>query len=252
MKVKFLGTGTSHGVPVVGCECPVCLSDDKRNKRNRASVIIEDDGSFLLIDTSPEFRLQSLTYGIRKVDAVLFTHCHADHVCGFDDIRLYNELYDTVIPCFGNKETMEQLKLMFGYVFNCTQLGGGIPRVTMNIVDSEFTAAGFKVTPIPIFHGKLSIYGYRVGNFAYLTDCSAIPDSSMELLRGLEVLVLGALRFRPHPTHFNLKQAMEKAREIGAAGTYFTHICHDIDHETVENSLPEGMHLAYDGLEITI
>lgn len=252
MKVTFLGTGTSHGVPMIGCNCPVCCSDDPRDKRTRSSVLVEVDGRSLVIDTTPEFRVQVLRENVRRVDAVLFTHAHADHVFGLDDVRRFNEMSGREMPCYGSQDTLTTLRRAFDYVFVPTQLGGGKPSLELIEIDGQFEVAGVSVIPIPIFHGELPIHGYRIGNFAYVTDCSAIPAPSLELLQGLDVLVLGVLRHEPHETHFCLGEGLEIVERLRPRRAFFTHIAHKLGHEATNATLPEAVRLAWDGLQLDI
>jgi len=253
MKVIFLGTGTSHGIPMIGCDCPVCLSDDPRDKRTRPSILVQFDGYSILIDTTPELRLQCLTCGVSRVDAVLYTHSHADHVVGLDDLRRFNDVAGRAIRCFGTPETINDLKRMFPYAFRYDpDYPSAKPLLEAVEVTGPFELFGRTVIPVPLMHGKMRVLGYRIGDFAYCTDCSDIPSESVALLRDLEVLVLDALRFTPHPTHFNLPQAIEWAERIGARRTFLTHIAHEIKHASVEPTLPEGVSLAYDGLVIEV
>jgi phosphoribosyl 1,2-cyclic phosphate phosphodiesterase len=253
-RFTFLGTGTSHGIPMIGCTCAVCLSTDPHDNRTRPSVYIEvTDGPSILIDTSTDLRQQALTRHVRRVDAILFTHSHADHVMGFDEVRRFNALSGGSIPAYADGRTTADLKRMFNYVFDPpAQQGGGIPQLTLTTVDGPFTVGTVRVQPVPLMHGSRSILGYRFGNCAYLTDCSFIPDESWPLLRGLDVLVLDALRHRPHPTHFTVAQALAVAARLEPRHTYFTHICHDLAHEATNRSLPASVQLAYDGLALTI
>ncbi len=256
MEITFLGTGTSHGVPVLTCDCSVCRSDNPKNKRTRSSLWVQTRGASILIDTATEFRLQALRAGITRVDGVLYTHCHADHVFGFDDLRVFSELTKRDILVYGNKPTIEELREVFGYVFRKTQKGGGKPRVDTRVIDGPLSEPlqikGVSVQPIPVFHGRLPILGYRLGKLAYVTDCSSIPQASMELLQGLEVLVLGVVRYEPHPTHMHVGQALELVELLSPRQTYFTHISHLLEHEQVNKSLPAGVSLAYDHLKINI
>ena len=236
-------------MPVIACDCPVCLSADPRDKRHRCSAYLEWAGGGILIDTPPELRLQALAFGVRRVDAVLLTHGHADHVAGFDDLRRYNELAGRGLPVYGNAETMADIRRRWDYIFDpLTQLGGGKPDVTLHPVSTPFALLGRTVTPIPAWHGRLSVLGYRVGSFAYLTDCSDLPAPSRQLLRGLDVLVLGAIRRRPHATHFNLEQALAVAADLEPRRTYLTHLTHDLGHEETGRELPPGVAMGYDGL----
>jgi phosphoribosyl 1,2-cyclic phosphate phosphodiesterase len=252
LRITFLGTGTSHGVPMIGCDCGTCRSDDPRDRRSRPSVYIQsDDGTALLVDAGPDLRMQALTHDIRRVDAIFFTHGHADHVVGLDDVRRFNAIQRQTIPCFGDVSTVWDVSRMFAYVFDrATPKGGGIPRLEMFTVAGPFCVGRLEILPVPVLHGTRRILGLRVGRLAYLTDCSRIPDDSWPLLEGLDVLVLDALRERPHPTHFTIDEAVEAATRIGASRTYFTHMAHDLRHEPTCERLPKGMELAYDGLTL--
>lgn len=254
MRVTFLGTGTSSGVPVIGCQCNTCRSTDRRDHRWRPSIFIHlDDGTSVLVDTATDLRAQALAFGVSRVDVILFTHSHADHVLGLDDVRIFNFRQRTPIPCYGDERTLQAIRRMFAYAFDpATPRGGGLPELTLFHLDGPLELGGRTFIPVPIYHGHQMILGYRVGRFAYLTDCSAIPDSSWPLLEHLDVLVLDALRRKPHPTHFSLGQAVETARRIGARHTYFTHIAHELAHAETCAELPPGMSLAYDGLVVEV
>ena len=250
LHVTFLGTGTSHGVPAIGCDCETCRSDDSRDKRLRPSVYLRfDDGFGLLVDAGPDLRTQALQNNIRRVDAIFFTHGHADHMVGLDDVRRFNSLQKQRIPCYGDARTVWDVKRMFAYVFDATTpKGGGLPQLDLFTVAGPLCLGRHEVIPVPIFHGTRPILGIRVGGFAYLTDCSRIPDTSWALLENLDVLVLDALRETPHPTHFTITEAVEAARRVGARQTWFTHMAHDLRHAPTSARLPPGMELAYDGL----
>jgi len=254
MRIKFLGTGTSHGVPVLGCKCKTCASKDPKNTRYRTSVFVEDKNTPVIIDTPAEFRLRAIEYNITRLDGVLLTHAHADHVAGLDDIRRYNEMQMDFMPVYGNSDTLEEIKKRFFYIFEKTQEGGGKPKLVLKEISAyeSFNIKDIEILPLPVKHGELNVTGYRIQNFAYITDASLIPARTFDFLKGLKILVLNALRFEPHPTHFNLSQAIEMAEKIRAQVTYFTHITHIMEHNEVENKLPENMHLAYDGLELKI
>ena len=248
MRIVFLGTGTSHGIPMIGCDCAVCTSKDPRDQRLRTSVAIEAAGRCLLIDTTPELRLQCIANGIRRVDAVLFTHHHADHVTGLDDLRRFNELQRSQLPCYADARTATCLRRMFDYAFE--ERPGYLsakPRLRLHAIEGPFEVEGLSIVPIPLMHGCEPVFGFRCGRFAYCTDVSAIPESSYALLADLDVLVLDGLRRRPHPTHFHLDRAVEEAGRIKAARTYFTHIAHELGHASTCAELPAGMALAYDG-----
>ena len=252
MQITFLGTGTSHGVPMIGCDCRTCRSDDRRDRRSRPSVYLQAaDGTALLVDAGPDLRTQALSYNIRRVDAIFFTHGHADHIVGLDDVRRFNVIQKQVIPCFGDAQTVRDVAGMFSYVFDPnTAKGGGLPRLELFTIAGPFCVGALEIVPVPVMHGERLILGLRCGRVAYLTDCSRIPEASWPLLEDLDVLVLDALRDTPHPTHFTLAQAVEAAWRIGARQTYFTHMTHDLPHEATCARLPQGMELAYDGLVV--
>jgi phosphoribosyl 1,2-cyclic phosphate phosphodiesterase len=252
MNLRILGCGTSTGVPVIGCHCAVCTSKDPRNRRTRSSALVKTGGKNILIDTSTDLRSQSLANGVEKIDAVLFTHPHADHIHGIDDLRAFNLIQGGAIPCYGSLHTIERIKVMFDYIFRDDSYDGWKPNLTATAVDSPFDLGGVNVVPINIQHGPADIFGYRIGSFAYLTDCSSIPDESAALLAGLDVLVLGALRHKPHPTHFTVEQAIEASRIINPKRTILTHLGHSLDYHKDNPLLPDGIELAYDGLDLDI
>jgi phosphoribosyl 1,2-cyclic phosphate phosphodiesterase len=254
LQITFLGTGTSHGVPMIGCECATCLSDDTRDQRLRPSVLIRaDDGTSVLVDAGPDLRAQALTHRINRVDAVVFTHGHADHILGLDEIRRYNSLMKRPMPLYGDRVTLDEIRRMFGYAFDAkTPKGGGIPQLDLIEVQGPFTVGSLPIVPVPIWHGQRLILGLRVGGLAYLTDCSGIPDESWALLAGVQVVVLDALRHTPHPTHFTLEQAIAASRRLAPRQTYFTHMCHDLPHARTNAQLPPDMALAYDGLQLDL
>lgn len=253
MKVIFLGTGTSGGVPEIGCDCAVCRSSDPRDKRLRPSILIISRGTTILVDVTPDFRQQALTYEIKNLDAVLFTHFHADHVFGINDLRRYNLMQGTAVPAYGNEHTMVTIRKTFPFIWNSPRkLKKFLPRIELNIETGPFPLNGLPITPIPVLHGGMPVWGYRLGSFAYVTDCNVIPDESLEMLHDLDVLVLGALRRRPHIAHFSLEEAVEQAKRIDAKTTYFTHMSHDLQHEASSANLPSSVCLAYDGLTIEL
>lgn len=254
MKLLFLGTGTSTGVPSMCCDCDVCRSTEPKNNRLRASVLIRENGHNILIDTSTDLRQQCLTHDIRHVDSVLFTHHHADHVHGIDELRSFNFFNKTVTPCYGNEPTVEELKNKFSYIFKGTaQIGGGIPQLKLHTIEEEsFNLGDVLVTPLTIIHGKMPILGYKVNNAAYITDCSAIPEKTQEKLYGLDLLVLNALGYDPHPTHMCLDEALAAIATLKPKRAILTHINHKFDHYEVEKELPENVTLAYDGLELNL
>jgi phosphoribosyl 1,2-cyclic phosphate phosphodiesterase len=260
MRVLILGTGTSYGVPVIGCACPVCLSPDPRDRRYRASILIEArdaDGraSAVVVDAGPEFRLQALRAGISRLDALLLTHAHADHLNGLDDVRPLTTR--SVLPVYGNAETLAETKERFAYIFRETQVGGGKPRIELREALGPVMAGGMSLVPVPIAHGALPILGWRTGKFAYITDCSQLPESSLPLLEGVEILVVNGLRRKPHSTHFSLEQGIEAARRIGARRTWLTHMNHESTHAELEEycaarGADVGARPAWDGLEIEV
>lgn len=254
MRVTFLGTGTSSGIPVIGCRCDTCQSTDPKDRRWRPSLYLQlDTGISVLVDASTDLRAQALAFGVLRVDAILFTHSHADHVLGLDDVRIFNFRQGGPIPCYGDQETLAAIRRMFAYVFDRdTPSGGGIPQLSLIELTGPVELGGRTFTSVPIYHGDRVILGYRTGDFAYLTDCSAIPAPSWGLLEQLDVLVLDALRHRPHPTHFTLREAIDTARRIGAKRTYFTHMAHELGHAATCAQLPAGMTLAHDGLVLEL
>lgn len=252
LRLTMLGSGTSTGVPVIGCDCPVCRSGDPRNRRMRPGLRLEVAAGSIVIDTSPDFREQALRFGIDRVDAVLYTHSHADHVFGLDDLRVFNFRQRGSIPCFGSAETMGRMRQIFTYVFEAGQEGGGKPRLELVPVRAPFELLGERIVPVPVGHGEMEVFGFRVGRFACVTDVNFISEESFALLEGVELLVLSALRYRPHPTHFSLAESIAVAQRIGARRTLLTHIAHDIDHCRLELELPPGIELGYDGLVATL
>ncbi|HXG88595.1 MAG TPA: MBL fold metallo-hydrolase [Vicinamibacterales bacterium] len=253
-KVTFLGTGTSHGVPMIGCGCATCHSTDPRDRRLRPSIYIDiAAGPALLVDTATDLRQQALTHRLSRLDAILFTHSHADHVMGFDEVRRFNMMQGGAIPAYADARTSADLRRMFDYVFTPPdQKGGGVPQIELKTIDGPFTVAGVAVRPVPVLHGQRPILGFRFGALAYLTDCNHIPDQSLAMLDGLDVLVLDALRHRAHPTHFNVEQALAVVARVQPRQTYFTHICHDLPHVATNATLPPGVALAYDGLVLDV
>ena len=252
IRLLFLGSGTSYGVPMIGCDCDVCRSGDPRNTRTRASVLIRAGDAAILIDSSTDLRAQALGCGLAEIDAVLYTHSHADHLHGIDDLRSFSGRRRQPLPAYGDAQTVEFIRRNYAYIFNDAgfRLGWGIPRLELHVIDGPTDVAGVRVLPVPILHGRRTILGFRVGRLAYLTDCSGIPESSMPLLEGLHTLVLDGLRLRPHPTHFNIAQALAAIETIGPERAYLTHLTHNVDHAAVEAALPARVRLAYDGLEL--
>jgi len=207
----------------------------------------------LLVDTSPDLRMQALTFGLGRVDAILFTHSHADHIFGFDDVRRFNQMQGGAIPCYADARTADDLRRAFSYIFNPpVQRGGGIPQIALFQIAGAFTLGGVDVVPVPLWHGALPVLGFRIGSFAYLTDCNRIPDESWPLLAGVRTVILDALRRRPHSTHFGLDEALGVSARLGAERVYFTHISHDLKHAETCAALPAGIELAYDGLVLDL
>jgi len=253
LKITFLGTGTSQGVPVIGCGCEVCRSLDYRDKRLRTSVHLDIDGQSLVIDTGPDFRQQMLREDIRKLDAVLFTHSHKDHTAGLDDVRAYNFLQGIDMPVYAHEYVHNQLKLEYAYAFEPNSYPG-IPRLQLiPISEKPFSVGALSITPLLVMHLRMPVFGFRVGDFSYITDANDIPASTIRKLSGTRVLVLNALQRDKHVSHFNLEEAVAMAQTIGAGKTYFTHLSHKMGlHKTVDAELPEGIALAYDGLSFTL
>ena len=253
---------------MIGCDCRVCRSGDPRDRRTRPSILIEigtgDPAAggrsavasavrTVLVDTSTDLRAQALAHNVTRVDAILFTHSHADHVLGLDEVRRYNVMQRSSMPCYGDERTLADLRRTFGYIFDKTDApGGGIPQIVLSRLVGPFSLGGVEFVPVPIFHGPRPILGFRVGSFAYLTDCSRIPDESWPLLAGVRTLVVDALRDRPHPTHFSVNEALEAVARIAPERAWFTHICHDLPHAATCARLPKGVELAYDGLVLEI
>jgi phosphoribosyl 1,2-cyclic phosphate phosphodiesterase len=281
LRVTLLGTGTSHGVPMIGCDCDVCRSLDPRDRRTRPSILIQIQlppagphappsraaGSArtaessavaravhnILVDTSPDLRAQALANRVTRVDAILFTHSHADHVLGLDEVRRFNILQREPMSCFGDARTLTDLRQTFGYIFTKPDDAGGfIPQIVLSRIVGPFSLGGAEVVPVPIMHGSRHILGFRVGSFAYLTDCSRIPDESWPLIDGVRTLVVDALRERPHPTHFSVGEALEVVARLSPERAYFTHVCHDLAHAATCARLPVGVELAYDGLVLEL
>ncbi len=255
MILKILGCGTSTGVPVPGCTCPVCSSPNPKNHRSRTSALIKVNNSFnILIDASTDLRWQALSWKIPSINAVLFTHSHADHILGIDDLRSFNYIQNSSIPCYGTIEAFKEIKRCFSYIFEPDQQyeGGLLAQLTLNPIDPQrpFNVGPVSVQPFKLMHGKLPVTGYRFGDLAYATDCNFIPDESKDMLRGIKVLVLDALRFEPHRTHFTIAEAINMAQELQAQSTYLVHMSHSVDYDVTTRNLSNNIFLAYDGLEI--
>lgn len=250
MKLTFLGTGTSTGVPMLACHCPVCESTDPHDKRTRTSALLEFDGRVLVIDTTPDFRAQALREKIERLDAVVFTHDHVDHVMGLDDVRAFCFRQGGAIPIYADAHTMESIRRIYRYIFDANYPYGGIPKLDPHLIEGPIDLWGEHLIPIPALHGNLPILGFRLSRAAYVTDFSSIPESSLELLEGLDVLVLDALRHEPHPTHSSIKQSLALVKRLKPARAFFTHIAHELGHKKTNTALPPGVSLAYDGLTL--
>src|SRR5919106_1684410 len=257
MRLTFLGTGTSFGVPQIGCSCAVCRSADPRDKRTRSGAVLEAQGSTILIDTPPELRLQLISAGFSHVDAVLYTHEHADHINGIDDLRIFSVRQRKPLPLYGPEETLERLRSSFNYIFDESvhaYEGTSKPHLTLHRTEPNRVTriAGIDVLPLAFQHGHLRVFGYRFRNLAYLTDIKEIPPEERGRLQGLDVLVLNALWWRPHPTHLSISEAIRTALQLGARRTYLTHLTHETGHSELESRLPEGIFPAYDGLTVEV
>lgn len=252
MKVTFLGTGTSQGVPVIGCTCEVCQSLDYRDKRLRSSIHVEIEGQSFIIDTGPDFRQQMLREQVKKVDAVIFTHAHRDHTAGLDDVRAYNFMQQMDMPVYGTQPVLDQLQVEYAYAFT-KEFYPGIPRLNLNLIEGgDFVVNGVSIVPLPVMHLKMPVLGYRFGNFSYITDANFIPEETFERVKGTRIMVLNALQRDPHVSHFNLSQALDVIEKIKPARAYLTHISHRLGlHADVSKELPENVFLAFDGQQIS-
>jgi phosphoribosyl 1,2-cyclic phosphate phosphodiesterase len=250
--LTFLGTGTSNGVPIIGCACATCTSSDPRDERGRSSAFVRWRGATYLIDTATELRLQARATGLSAIDAVLMTHAHADHTGGFDDLRRFNELQQRRLPVYAGSETARILGSRYAYAFDqLFPFFGGKPDLDLHEIDGPFSPLGETIIPIPVIHGRALVYGYRFGDLAYITDAKIVSDEAIELVRGVDTLVLNALRERPHPTHLSFSEAVEIAGKIGARQVFLTHLSHETTHADAEAPLPAHIRVAYDGLTIT-
>ena len=248
----MLGVGSSAGTPVIGCHCETCRSDNPKNKRLRCSAAITTDhGQIILIDTGPDLRLQALREGLSRVDAVLYTHTHADHLHGIDDLRAFCQIHKKQIPLYGKSDAMLHIQDKFGYAIRSAGDFWDLPVLRLNTISAPFELFGIKITPIPVKHGYSDILGYRIGNMAYLTDVSDIPESTLSLLNNLDVLMLDCLRYTPHYTHINVEQSIAFACRIEALNTYMIHMTHDIEYVKLSEALPDHIHVAYDGLKLS-
>jgi len=248
--LTVLGSGTSMGVPTIGCACAVCQSPDPHDRRTRPSILLDFGGKLVLIDTTPDFREQAIRERIHRIDAVLYTHTHADHILGIDDLRPLSYHREGKIPLYARPEAADFIRNMFRYIFDADYKFGGLARLELKPIDGPFELFGKTFEPVPIIHGDTEIYGYRFGSAAYLTDFSTIPRSSYALLQDLDVLILDGLRHKPHPTHSTVENSIRIADELGAKRVFFTHICHDLAHEETNAALPPHARLSYDGLKL--
>jgi len=253
MQLTMLGVGSSAGTPVVGCNCDACRSGNPRNKRTRCSSLITlDTGENILIDTGPDLRIQSLREDIKRVDAVLYTHTHADHLHGIDDLRAFCQIQRAQIPLYAKHEAVLHIIQKFGYVLREPSDYWDLPVLSIETIHAPFELFGVKITPIPVLHGRSQILGYRIGNFAYMTDVSEIPDSSFPLLENLEVVLLDCLRESAHPTHINIEQSLEYIGRIKAKQSYMIHMTHELEYESLSRKLPEGVFVGFDGFKLRI
>lgn len=253
IELLFLGTGTSAGIPMIGCTCDVCRSDDPHDKRTRPSVVISYGQTRVLVDTTPELRLQCVVNGVDRINSIVYTHAHADHIMGLDDVRRFNAIQKQPLDVWADQETRAALDRCFGYAFKEPEPEMKIfrPHLVHRLINGPFEIAGVKWTPIPLLHGKMPVLGFRVGMMAYCTDVSEIPEASFDLLHDLDVLILDALQWKRHVTHFSVEEAIEAARKIGAKQTLFTHIAHALGHAATNRQLPDRMRLAFDGERIS-
>jgi phosphoribosyl 1,2-cyclic phosphate phosphodiesterase len=252
LQLTILGSGTSMGVPTLGCHCEVCESADPRDKRTRPSVLLSYNGHNVVIDTAPDFRAQAMREKIDRLDAVIYTHSHADHILGLDDIRPYNLKQGGVVPVYASRETEAAVRRQFAYIFDDAPTESSVPGVEMRSIDGPFELFGLEFIPVPANHGMQPVLGFRFGGAAYLTDFSSVPEASKQLLMGLDDFVLDALRYGPHPMHSNVAQSLALVAEVKPKRAWFTHICHDLGHTEANAKLPDGVQLAYDGLKIEV
>jgi phosphoribosyl 1,2-cyclic phosphate phosphodiesterase len=249
--LTVLGSGTSMGVPTIGCDCAVCHSSDPRDRRTRPSVMLSYGGRNVLIDTTPDFREQALREKIIQLDAVLYTHTHADHILGIDDLRPLTYLHKSgKMPLYATPHACEVLRNMFQYIFKPTYRFGGLPQVELHPIEGVVELFGARFEPLTVIHGETPILGFRFGSAAYLTDHSEVPQETLEKLRGLDILFLDALRYKPHPTHSTVEQSLKIVEAVRPKRTFFTHICHDLPHEETNALLPEGVKLSFDGMKL--
>jgi phosphoribosyl 1,2-cyclic phosphate phosphodiesterase len=252
LRVTVLGSGTSMGVPSLGCHCAVCRSRNPHDRRTRPSILLSYSGREVVVDTTPDFRTQALAAKLDRLDAVLFTHAHADHIFGLDDIRPFNLKQHSSIPIYAHDDTLNILRRTFAYIFEPPTVPSSMPDVETHALNGDFELFGARITPIPAMHGPLPVHGFRLGSFAYLTDFSFVPESSKNLLRGLDHFILSAIRYTPHPMHSTVDQSLALVRELQPRHAWFTHICHDLAHRATNSRLPKNVRLAYDGLSFPV
>ncbi|MEE9331282.1 MAG: MBL fold metallo-hydrolase [Methylophilaceae bacterium] len=253
MQLTILGVGSSAGTPVIGCSCDTCLSNNPRNKRSRCSSIITlDSGEVILIDTGPDLRTQALREGFTRVDAVLYTHTHADHLHGIDDLRGFCQKNHQQIPLYTYKEAAEHITSKFRYTLRDPIGFWDLPVLSLNVVDAPFDLFGIKITPIPIMHGRNQIFAYRINDIAYMTDVSSIPESSFKLLEGLKFLLIDCLREEKHPTHINMEQSLDYVNQINAEQSVLIHMTHELEYEALTQRLPKNVTVGYDGMKLTV
>jgi len=256
MRVTFLGTGTSYGIPMPGCDCAVCRSPDPRDRRFRTAILVEAAGQVLLVDTPPDLRSQCLAHGIRKIDAVLMTHAHADHIFGFDDLRPYTNGMPEPMPVWASAGTARTLRNIFDYLDKPPIPGTSLARIDLRTAEGPFDFHGIRLTPLPAEHGHADMIGWKIEHqgrsFAAIPDCKQLPPDTLGLCRGADLVVIDALRIRPHPTHMNFAEAIPVLREIGAGRSLVIHLCHEVSHAQAGQLLPGGMAPAYDGLQIEL
>ena len=258
MILTFLGTGTSHGIPAIGCECAVCRSPDPRNRRTRSSArVCGADGTALQVDIGPEFRVQAIAAGLRRIDAVVLTHAHADHIMGMDDLRRINEIRQGPVPVYGSDDSVRIVRRTFAYAFEPGPPGPTCPAIDLRpFPGGPLRFGGLSVTPLPCRHGPFDIHGFLFEegsrSIGYFPDCNRIPDATLERVRGIDVMVIDGLRPQPHPTHFSLPESLAALKAIGAKRSYITHLCHLLEHETTQRGLPAGVFVPWDGLEVEV
>lgn len=254
MRVTILGCGTSTGVPVVGCPCDVCTSGDPRNQRTRSSIVASRNGFNVLVDTAPDLRFQALAAGLVRVDAVVFTHDHADHIFGLDELRTFNFIMGKPIPVYGSAKVIERIKCVYSYIWDPeAPRGGGLPMINLNVIEGPLTLGGIRIEPLILLHGEQTIFGFLFdGLLAYMTDCSAVPAETMEKVKGVPLAIVDALRYRPHVTHFSVEEAVKMVSLIAPRRALLTHMSHSLDYQRLASDLPPGIEPAYDGMTVEL